>query len=125
MCDRTGQSVEGRSFLTSMGRRDRYVPVTLYTSLPKRMVYLCQSERLTRVVDFKNKRLKVESAVPAPTMTNAPNRDDVEVKIKGDKEFYNIEYDKLVIAVGCYSASLGIEGVSAVPQKENSESRSA
>lgn len=54
----------------------------------------------------------MESAVPAPSLTNAPNRDDVEVRIKGDKEFYDIEYDKLVIAVGCYSASLGIEGVS-------------
>lgn len=50
--------------------------------------------------------------MPAPKATNAPNRDEVEVKVEGDKEFYNVEYDKLVIAVGCYSASLGIEGVS-------------
>lgn len=71
--------------------------------------------------DFANKRLKVESAVPAPSATNAPNRDDVEVKIEGDKEFYNIEYDKLVIAVGCYSASLGIEGVSDISLDEPSE----
>lgn len=76
-------------------------------------------------IDFTNKRLTVESAVPLPTGSNipqssassgsqnAPDRFVVEiVKIEGDKEFYEIEYDKLIIAVGCYSASLGIKGVS-------------
>lgn len=76
-------------------------------------------------IDFNSKRLTVESAVPAPKGSNipqsdassgsqnAPDRSGVQiVKVEGDKEFYDIEYDKLVIAVGCYSASLGIEGVS-------------
>lgn len=67
------------------------------------------------LTDFANKRLTVESAVPAPTGTNVPDRKGgVHVHVDGDKEFYGIEYDKLVIAVGCYSASLGIEGVSTI-----------
>jgi NADH dehydrogenase FAD-containing subunit len=34
------------------------------------------------------------------------------VREKGGEIRYEVPYDKLVIAVGCYSASLGIEGVS-------------
>jgi NADPH-dependent 2,4-dienoyl-CoA reductase/sulfur reductase-like enzyme len=36
------------------------------------------------------------------------------VKDKEGEIRYEVPYDKLVIAVGCYSASLGIEGVSRV-----------
>jgi len=41
----------------------------------------------------------------------ADRESGVIVKEKEGKEYYEVPYDKLVIAVGCYSASLGIEGV--------------
>lgn len=55
-------------------------------------------------IDFKRKRILVE--------TN--KRDDIAPRVdlnlvKGDE--FEVEYDKLVIAVGCYSQTFGIEGV--------------
>lgn len=62
--------------------------------------------------DFGKKVLTVESAVPPPTVQDGIDRETgVVVREKEGKEYYEVPYDKLVIAVGCYSASLGIEGV--------------
>jgi NADH dehydrogenase FAD-containing subunit len=61
--------------------------------------------------------LTVESAVPPPDGKTANTEEGMVVKKKDGKEFYEIPYDKLVIAVGCYSASLGIKGVSSIQLK--------
>jgi NADPH-dependent 2,4-dienoyl-CoA reductase/sulfur reductase-like enzyme len=54
----------------------------------------------------------VESAVPPPQGRTPRSEGDIVVKEDDGKIRYEVPYDKLVIAVGCYSASLGIEGVS-------------
>ncbi|GFZ48804.1 hypothetical protein JCM24511_06553 [Saitozyma sp. JCM 24511] len=59
--------------------------------------------------DFARKTVEVEPAIPPPPdfardLAGKPSRPKQEV--------YDIGYDKLVIAVGCYSASFGIPGVS-------------
>lgn len=55
--------------------------------------------------------MTVESAVPPPQGGTPRNEGDIVVREKGGEIRYEVPYDKLVIAVGCYSASLGIEGV--------------
>ncbi|KAG5950709.1 hypothetical protein E4U53_004538 [Claviceps sorghi] len=55
-------------------------------------------------VDFKNKVVRVE----------ANERGDVSAATDGPQvkgEVLDVEYDKLIIAVGCYSQTFGIEGV--------------
>lgn len=56
--------------------------------------------------------MTVESAVPPPQGSIPRSEGEIVVKDKGGEIRYEVPYDKLVIAVGCYSASLGIEGVS-------------
>ena len=63
-------------------------------------------------LDFGKKLLTVESAVPPPYGRPPHTEGEIVVKEKEGKIRYEVPYDKLVIAVGCYSASLGIEGVS-------------
>ncbi|EIW67161.1 hypothetical protein TREMEDRAFT_45240 [Tremella mesenterica DSM 1558] len=64
-------------------------------------------------IDFERRELRIESSVTPPhaelaamvarTHPNHPGHPSIQ--------FYNLPYDKLVIAVGCYSASFGIPGV--------------
>ncbi|BGP41748.1 hypothetical protein JCM10450v2_005814 [Rhodotorula kratochvilovae] len=71
-------------------------------------------------VDFKNKRI---TAMPATGSAlrkrlNAQTTDTSSEDIKPATSFpgykpFELKYDKLVIAVGCYSATFGIPGVSA------------
>ena len=56
--------------------------------------------------------MTVESAVPPPQGSSPRSEGDIVVREKEGEIRYEVPYDKLVIAVGCYSASLGIEGVS-------------
>ncbi|RSH91327.1 hypothetical protein EHS25_009626 [Saitozyma podzolica] len=60
-------------------------------------------------IDFARKTVEVEPAIPPP-----PDfaRDIAGKPSQAKQEVYEIGYDKLVIAVGCYSASFGIPGVS-------------
>lgn len=60
--------------------------------------------------DFARKTVEVEPAIPPP-----PDfaRDLAGKPSQPKQEVYDIGYDKLVIAVGCYSASFGIPGVRA------------
>ena len=73
---------------------------------------LFAGNRLCLTVDFGKKTLTVESAVPSPQGIAPRSEGEIVVKEKGGEIRYEVPYDKLVIAVGCYSASLGIEGVS-------------
>lgn len=54
----------------------------------------------------------MKPAVPPPQGRPPRSEGDIVVKENEGKIRYEVPYDKLVIAVGCYSASLGIEGVS-------------
>lgn len=72
-------------------------------------------------VDFENKTLTVEEAVDDPRQSLAPtsdrnalevdqNQDLAKKKIKkGD--IFTVKYDRLVVAVGCYSQTFGTTGV--------------
>lgn len=55
-------------------------------------------------IDFKNKTIRVEANErgDVSAATNKP-------QIKGEE--FDVKYDKLIIAVGCYSQTFGIEGV--------------
>ena len=55
-------------------------------------------------IDFKRKRILVE----ANTRDDLAARTGMEM-VKGQE--FEVEYDKLVIAVGCYSQTFGVEGV--------------
>lgn len=55
-------------------------------------------------IDFKRKRILVE----ANTRDDLAARTGMEM-VKGEE--FEVEYDKLVIAVGCYSQTFGVEGV--------------
>ncbi|KAF5130075.1 putative NADH dehydrogenase [Metarhizium anisopliae] len=55
-------------------------------------------------IDFKNKTIRVEANLRGD-VSAATNRPE----IKGEE--FDVKYDKLVIAVGCYSQTFGIEGV--------------
>jgi NADH dehydrogenase FAD-containing subunit len=73
------------------------------------------------VTDFARKTVEVEPAIPPP-----PDfaRDIAGKPSQAKQEVYEIGYDKLVIAVGCYSASFGIPGVSAEDRTDYVVSRS-
>lgn len=69
-------------------------------------------------VDFEKKALEVEEAVEDPhqgtaLVTEDPLReDDDKRKVKEQKgKVFRLGYDKLVIAVGCYSQTFGTKGV--------------
>jgi len=73
-------------------------------------------------VDFANKKVTVEEAVEDPRQSSALIRSHHEGEslekrlqekaIKFDKgELFDLNYDKLIIAVGCYSQTFGIPGV--------------
>lgn len=62
------------------------------------------------VADFSGKQVTIEPAVPPipdfeKDLANTPHPPK-------EKALYKLDYDKLVIAVGAYSASFGIPGVS-------------
>lgn len=57
-------------------------------------------------IDFANKTIRVESN----TATDAASATVPMAHEKGQE--YDVKYDKLVLAVGCYSQTFGIEGVS-------------
>jgi NADH dehydrogenase FAD-containing subunit len=75
-------------------------------------------------VDFFNKRIAIEEAVDDPRLGLAPTagnqRQDVVENNSGGEEnlavsrkgrLFDLEYDKLVVAVGCYSQTFGVPGV--------------
>lgn len=73
-------------------------------------------------VDFKNKRISIEETVEHPGQALAPVRDRHEKQEGNEREverekerkkgeLFDLDYDKLVIAVGCYSQTFGIPGV--------------
>lgn len=63
-------------------------------------------------VDFYNKKITIEEAVDDPhlglAMTGS-RHDDTPIQLGGRK--FDLPYDKLVIAVGCYSQTFNIPGV--------------
>lgn len=65
--------------------------------------------------DFSKKTVEVEPALPPvddPTKTSLDNyKHTTSLPSNERMDLYNLEYDKLVCAVGCYSASFGIPGV--------------
>jgi NADH dehydrogenase FAD-containing subunit len=65
-------------------------------------------------VDFANKKVRVESSITDPKVTQAlaSNRYVDEAGATQKKGYmFDIGYDKLVIATGCYSQTFGIKGV--------------
>ncbi|KAF2725670.1 FAD/NAD(P)-binding domain-containing protein [Polychaeton citri CBS 116435] len=71
-------------------------------------------------VDFENKRLTIEEAVEDPLQGRglAGDREDaskehVEVKARNVQKgkLFDMDYDKLVVAVGCYSQTFNTKGV--------------
>jgi NADH dehydrogenase FAD-containing subunit len=73
-------------------------------------------------VDFRDKTVTVEEAVDDPNQGIAPLTDRHEGETLAQREqqraleakighLFNVKYDKLVIAVGCYSQTFGIPGV--------------
>jgi len=73
-------------------------------------------------VDFANKRVTIEEAVEDPRQSLALTRDhregeslETRVQEKAIKfhkgETFDLNYDKLIIAVGCYSQTFGTPGV--------------
>lgn len=65
--------------------------------------------------DFAKKTVEVEPALPPVNDPTKDSLDNVEhpASLRSDErmDLYNLQYDKLVCAVGCYSASFGIPGV--------------
>lgn len=59
-------------------------------------------------IDFKRKVLRVEANAQSDGGAKTPNA-MVAAEAKGVE--FDVEYDKLVVAVGCYSQTFGIEGV--------------
>jgi NADH dehydrogenase FAD-containing subunit len=69
-------------------------------------------------VDFDKKRLTIEEAARRPSppsesnITSAVERGDKPLVIKKKKgQVFDLKYDKLVVAVGCYSQTFGTPGV--------------
>ena len=66
------------------------------------------------MADFNKRTVRVEPALDSSG--NGENQTALEVPKKTDPTHrlppYDLSYDKLVIAVGCYSQSFGIKGVS-------------
>ncbi|KAI9669684.1 MAG: hypothetical protein M1831_007380 [Alyxoria varia] len=73
-------------------------------------------------VDFYNKTVTVEEGVLNPNqglaLTQSPQREKNEPEIHGEAvrkvqkgQLFDIKYDKLVIAVGCYTQTFGTPGV--------------
>jgi len=65
-------------------------------------------------VNFNEKRLRVESSTLLPTTQTAGQggtyeRDAARPRSKGP--MFELSYDKLVVAVGCYSQTFGTPGV--------------
>lgn len=65
-------------------------------------------------VDFENKKLQVEEAVEETepgmgTGANERSMDEIERMRKGN--VIDVEWDKLVVAVGCYNQTFGTPGV--------------
>ncbi len=66
-------------------------------------------------MDFKNKKIFVEeSAIQRNDSLALTTADDGDAKGKGETEkgkVFEMSYDKLVVAVGCYSQTFGTKGV--------------
>lgn len=69
-------------------------------------------------IDFKNKRLTVEEAVDDQRASQAlvsQDKEEASAIAKQDGapqgKLFDVEYDKLVITVGCYSQTFGTKGV--------------
>lgn len=80
------------------------------------MILVRTRARFILTLDFTNKRVKVEPALPPLDDEHAKHSLDTYNHVQtlsDDKRMslYDLEYDKLVISVGCYSASFGIPGV--------------
>lgn len=56
-------------------------------------------------IDFKRKTIRVE----ANTFDEVASRTDLQPSKKGQE--FEVEYDKLIVSVGCYSQTFGVEGV--------------
>lgn len=65
---------------------------------------------LTLEPDWARKTVEVEPAL-SPVYDVLRDTREATKAPEGSLETYKIEYEKLVIAAGCYSASFGIPGV--------------
>lgn len=65
-------------------------------------------------MDFQRKKIFVEEAGPQQTGSPALTMADVDADGKGNAKkgkVFELSYDKLVVAVGCYSQTFGTKGV--------------
>ncbi|KAK6512644.1 hypothetical protein TWF481_001526 [Arthrobotrys musiformis] len=60
-------------------------------------------------VSFDRKTVTVEAA--ASKVGNGPNADKASANSSGRGNLFDISYDKLIVAVGCYSQTFGTKGV--------------
>lgn len=60
-------------------------------------------------VNFNEKRLTIEEAVRRDVVYESKNGKGKKEKKKG--QLFDLTYDKLVVAVGCYSQTFGTPGV--------------
>ena len=66
--------------------------------------------------DFTKRSIEIEPALASTKDSSEGDLPEIQTGDSGASgtkmEKYNLEYDKLVITAGCYSASFGIPGVS-------------
>jgi hypothetical protein len=106
--DRAGPGNQAHSLCSRVGQQNRYVS------------HSSSSRRLADGEDFANKQVEVEPALPPIEDASVapppdPNQHNQTLPEEKRMKMYNLEYDQLVISVGCYSASFGIPGVSRHP----------
>ena len=86
----------------------------LHRAGPTRSVSL-QRQTVELIADFENKTVEVEPALPPvndPTKNSLDNYKHTAALPADERmSLYKVPYDKLVCAVGCYSADFGIPGV--------------